>query len=133
MKAVVVRNYASSASRAMFMVNDFPRPMNPAPSEVIVKIHAAALNEIDISKAKGREKHLLKDTLPYIVGYEFRHAHFPTSFMPYNLIISFSSISISFNEFMIPAECTCDLNLIEIMINVEFYDHFFLSKCYTLC
>ncbi|KAG5191933.1 hypothetical protein JKP88DRAFT_294768 [Tribonema minus] len=72
MKAVVVSKYGRSATRAMSMRDDFPRPVRPGPSEVIIQVQAAGLNKMDIAKAKGQMKSLLgEETLPYAVGYDF--------------------------------------------------------------
>ncbi|KAG5179409.1 hypothetical protein JKP88DRAFT_280315 [Tribonema minus] len=71
MRAVAVKKYSKRATDAMAMVADFPAPVSAAPSEVIVRVVAAGLNDIDINKARGKLRDLMGDVFPYVVGYDF--------------------------------------------------------------
>lgn len=50
MRAVVVRKYSPKVPEAMSLVSDFPRPVAPSEYEVIVRVVAAAINGIDVTK-----------------------------------------------------------------------------------
>ncbi|KAL7687095.1 putative GroES-like superfamily, alcohol dehydrogenase, zinc-binding type 1 [Plasmopara halstedii] len=48
-----------------------PDPKLADPKDVVVKVHAAALNPIDYKRRQGAMKLIIKDTWPQIVGYDF--------------------------------------------------------------
>ncbi|CAI7592493.1 unnamed protein product [Penicillium pancosmium] len=40
------------------------------PTDILIKVHAASINPIDVKKASGVTKAVLKDTFPYKIGYD---------------------------------------------------------------
>ncbi|KAJ5155792.1 hypothetical protein N7492_008595 [Penicillium capsulatum] len=41
-----------------------------APTDILIKVHAASINPIDVKKASGATKMVLKDSFPYKIGYD---------------------------------------------------------------
>ena len=64
MKALVFKNYGKSDQIAFA---DLPRPALQ-PDEILVQVHAAALNPIDNAIPKGTFKPMLKFQLPATLG-----------------------------------------------------------------
>ncbi|KAF4768644.1 hypothetical protein N7455_000102 [Penicillium solitum] len=40
------------------------------PTDILIKVHAASINPIDVKKASGATKMVLKDSFPYKIGYD---------------------------------------------------------------
>ncbi|OAQ68690.1 alcohol dehydrogenase [Pochonia chlamydosporia 170] len=47
-----------------------PKPEVSDPKDVVVQVHAASINPIDVKKAAGAMKMVLKDKFPYQIGYD---------------------------------------------------------------
>jgi NADPH:quinone reductase-like Zn-dependent oxidoreductase len=71
MRAVTVERYGGI--EAMQMNNTLPRPTEPGPTEVIVRVYAAAINPVDVSRREGKLKALLHDSFPFIPGKQRAH------------------------------------------------------------
>jgi NADPH:quinone reductase-like Zn-dependent oxidoreductase len=67
MKAVRVHEYGAPE---VLRYEDAPRPV-PGPGEVLVRIHAAAINPVDWKVRAGHMKGWLNYTLPMIPGWDF--------------------------------------------------------------
>jgi len=67
MKAVRVHEYGGPE---VLHYEDAPRPV-PGPGEVLVRIHAAAINPVDWKVRAGQVKNWLRYTLPMIPGWDF--------------------------------------------------------------
>jgi NADPH:quinone reductase-like Zn-dependent oxidoreductase len=64
MKAFIIKHYGK---RGNVTFADIPRPV-PKPDQILVQVHAAALNPIDYMIAKGAFKPILKFQLPATLG-----------------------------------------------------------------
>eukprot|EP00953_Heterococcus_sp_UTEX-ZZ885_P006487 3970-Heterococcus_DN1.PRE.3 len=64
MRAVTVERYGGLD--AMQMSNTLLRPTELGPTEVIVRVYAAAINPVDVSRREGKLKALLHDRFPFI-------------------------------------------------------------------
>jgi hypothetical protein len=73
MRAVTVERYGGID--AMQMSNTLLRPTEPGPSEVIVRVYAAAINPVDVNRREGKLKALLHDSFPFIPGKQRAHKH----------------------------------------------------------
>ncbi|KAL3467175.1 chaperonin 10-like protein [Aspergillus heterothallicus] len=58
------------ANPSEYQLLDFPLPQITDPTDVIIKIHAASVNPVDLKKADGIFKLALKDSFPYKIGYD---------------------------------------------------------------
>ncbi|KAJ5472612.1 hypothetical protein N7530_006613 [Penicillium desertorum] len=63
-------NIPSYSKPSGYQVSDLPKPELSDPKDVIIKVHAASINPIDVKKADGMLKLALKDTFPYKIGYD---------------------------------------------------------------
>ncbi|KAG2768401.1 hypothetical protein JG687_00009906 [Phytophthora cactorum] len=63
--------YTKHGGPTVMQTGDQPDPELRGPKDVVVKVHAAALNPIDYKRRQGVLKMLLKETWPRIVGYDF--------------------------------------------------------------
>ncbi|GFG06162.1 2-methylene-furan-3-one reductase [Aspergillus udagawae] len=52
------------------MLSELPKPEIQDPKGVLIKVHAASVNPIDVKKADGILKFLQKDAFPYKIGYD---------------------------------------------------------------
>ncbi|KAL3486587.1 chaperonin 10-like protein [Aspergillus germanicus] len=53
-----------------YQLLEFPRPEITEPRDVLIKVHAASVNPVDLKKADGIFKMALKDSFPYKIGYD---------------------------------------------------------------
>ncbi|KAL2843277.1 chaperonin 10-like protein [Aspergillus pseudodeflectus] len=53
-----------------YQLLEFPRPEIRDPTDVLIKVHAASVNPVDLKKADGIFKMALKDSFPYKIGYD---------------------------------------------------------------
>lgn len=53
-----------------FQVSDLPKPEISGPKDVLIKVHAASINPIDVKKASGMLKMAVRDEFPYKIGYD---------------------------------------------------------------
>jgi NADPH:quinone reductase-like Zn-dependent oxidoreductase len=67
MKAIVLNNYGPAED---LRFQDIPAPI-PSADQVLVKIHATAVNHIDIGKAAGALRNVFPLKFPWIPGYDF--------------------------------------------------------------
>jgi hypothetical protein len=70
MRAVTVERYGGID--AMQMSNTLLRPTEPGPTEVIVRVYAAAINPVDVSRREGKLEALLHDSFPFVPGKQHR-------------------------------------------------------------
>ncbi|KAJ5176196.1 uncharacterized protein N7482_002073 [Penicillium canariense] len=47
-----------------------PAPTVEHPTDILIKVHAASINPIDVKKASGMSKLVLRDSFPYRIGYD---------------------------------------------------------------
>src|SRR5258708_12746508 len=67
MKAILLNNYGPAED---LRFQDTPTPA-PSVEQVLVKIHATAVNHIDIGKAAGAFRNVFPLKFPWIPGYDF--------------------------------------------------------------
>ncbi|KID89350.1 Alcohol dehydrogenase superfamily, zinc-type [Metarhizium guizhouense ARSEF 977] len=53
-----------------YQLSSLPKPEVSDPGDVVIQVHAASINPIDVKKAAGAMKMVLKDSFPYKVGYD---------------------------------------------------------------
>ncbi|KAH7476322.1 hypothetical protein PRIC1_000328 [Phytophthora ramorum] len=63
--------YTKYGGPTVLQTGDQPDAELRGPRDVLVKVHAAALNPIDYKRRQGVLKMLLQETWPHIVGYDF--------------------------------------------------------------
>lgn len=66
MKSFALTSYGKSDN---FEFRDIPRP-EPAPGQLLIEVHAAGLNPLDLMIANGEFKQLLPYRLPLTMGHE---------------------------------------------------------------
>jgi len=67
MKAVCIYSYGGPE---VLRYEEMPRP-HPGDGEVLVRVHAAAINPVDWKIREGHLKDMLKHTLPLVLGWDF--------------------------------------------------------------
>ncbi|KAL2785764.1 chaperonin 10-like protein [Aspergillus keveii] len=60
----------SHTTPSEYQLLEFSRPEIKDPQDVLIKVHAASVNPIDLKKAEGVFKTALKDSFPYKIGYD---------------------------------------------------------------
>ncbi|CAH0518060.1 unnamed protein product [Peronospora belbahrii] len=63
--------YTKYGDATVMQTGEQPIPELRGPKDVVIKVHAAALNPIDYKRRQGVLKMLLQQTWPHIVGYDF--------------------------------------------------------------
>ncbi|CAG8098417.1 unnamed protein product [Penicillium salamii] len=53
-----------------YQLSELAKPELNHPNDVIIKVHAASINPIDVKKADGILKLAIKDSFPYKIGYD---------------------------------------------------------------
>ncbi|KAI9924847.1 hypothetical protein MW887_006704 [Aspergillus wentii] len=53
-----------------YQITDLPKPKLNSPDDVIIKVHAASINPVDVKKAGGMLRMAFKDEFPYKIGYD---------------------------------------------------------------
>ncbi|CAK46201.1 NADP-dependent oxidoreductase [Aspergillus niger CBS 101883] len=53
-----------------YQLGDVPSLVVEKPTDILIKVHAASINPIDVKKASGATKMVLKDSFPYKIGYD---------------------------------------------------------------
>ncbi|CEJ93265.1 hypothetical protein VHEMI08870 [[Torrubiella] hemipterigena] len=66
-KAVTVDAYGEPST---YKLTNITKPALADPTDVLIKVHGASINPIDVKKASGIMKALKKDSFPYIIGYD---------------------------------------------------------------
>ncbi|OQV01303.1 hypothetical protein CLAIMM_06684 [Cladophialophora immunda] len=67
MLCVTVPSYTDPSG---YQLSELPRPAVTEPTDVVIRVHAASINPIDVKKASGVLKFALKDEFPYKIGYD---------------------------------------------------------------
>jgi NADPH:quinone reductase-like Zn-dependent oxidoreductase len=67
MRAIVLSKYVKPAEYNLASV---PVPTINKEDEVLIKVHAASVNPVDVKMAAGAMKAMLNATFPYLVGYD---------------------------------------------------------------
>ncbi|HWK07922.1 MAG TPA: hypothetical protein VNS58_30045 [Puia sp.] len=67
MKAIALNNYGPAEE---LRFQDIPAPI-PSAEQALVKVHATAVNHIDIGKAAGVFRNVFPLKFPWIPGYDF--------------------------------------------------------------
>ncbi|KAJ6026903.1 uncharacterized protein N7446_004495 [Penicillium canescens] len=63
-------NISSYTSPLGYQLSELPKPELRATKDVIIKVHAASINPIDVKRADGALKMALQDPFPYKIGYD---------------------------------------------------------------
>ncbi|KAJ5864482.1 uncharacterized protein N7529_006398 [Penicillium soppii] len=63
-------NVATYSSPSGYQLTELAKPELIDPKDVIIKVHAASINPIDVKKADGILKLAIKDSFPYKIGYD---------------------------------------------------------------
>ncbi|KGO71314.1 Alcohol dehydrogenase superfamily, zinc-type [Penicillium italicum] len=63
-------NIPSYSKPSGYQLSELAKPEISDPKDVIIKVHAASINPIDVKKADGMLKLAVKDTFPYKIGYD---------------------------------------------------------------
>ncbi|KAJ5680552.1 hypothetical protein N7536_011691 [Penicillium majusculum] len=63
-------NIPSYSKPSGYQVTELTKPELSDPKDVIIKVHAASINPIDVKKADGMLKLAVKDSFPYKIGYD---------------------------------------------------------------
>ncbi|KAJ6108418.1 hypothetical protein N7523_009741 [Penicillium sp. IBT 18751x] len=53
-----------------YELSEVPVPKIDSPKDILIRTHAASINPIDVKKASGASKLVLKDSFPYKIGYD---------------------------------------------------------------
>ncbi|OQE25283.1 hypothetical protein PENSTE_c006G00503 [Penicillium steckii] len=53
-----------------YELSEVPSLVVERPTDILIKVHAASINPIDVKKASGVTKAVLKDSFPYKIGYD---------------------------------------------------------------
>ncbi|KAK2594635.1 hypothetical protein QQS21_007672 [Conoideocrella luteorostrata] len=67
MQAINVATYADPSA---YRLSEVPRPDVTDPFDVVIHVHASSMNPVDVKKAAGAMKMVLKDSFPYKLGYD---------------------------------------------------------------
>ncbi|CAI7668858.1 unnamed protein product [Penicillium bialowiezense] len=63
-------NVTAYSDPSGYQLSELAKPELSDPKDVIIKVHAASINPIDVKKADGMLKLAAKDTFPYKIGYD---------------------------------------------------------------
>ncbi|KAJ5279367.1 hypothetical protein N7478_004739 [Penicillium angulare] len=63
-------NIPSYSKPSGYQLSELPKPEISSANEVIVKVHAASINPIDVKRASGDLKAVVKDSFPFKIGYD---------------------------------------------------------------
>lgn len=58
MFSINITNYATPQN---YELSELPAPTVEGPGDIVIKVHAASINPIDVKKASGASKAVLKD------------------------------------------------------------------------
>ncbi|KAF5561835.1 alcohol dehydrogenase [Fusarium phyllophilum] len=67
MLSITAPNYTSPSG---YEISTVPKPIIIADNEVLIKVHAASINPVDVKKAAGVFKMAVKEEFPYKIGYD---------------------------------------------------------------
>ncbi|EFE32719.1 zinc alcohol dehydrogenase, putative [Trichophyton benhamiae CBS 112371] len=63
-------NIPSYSAPSGYQLSELPKPVLEDSNDVIIRVHAASINPIDVKKANGMLKMAMADTFPYKIGYD---------------------------------------------------------------
>ncbi|KAJ5813649.1 uncharacterized protein N7503_000399 [Penicillium pulvis] len=63
-------NIPKHATPDQYELGEVPSLAVERPTDILIKVHAASVNPIDVKKAAGATKAVLKDSFPYKIGYD---------------------------------------------------------------
>ncbi|KAJ6003079.1 hypothetical protein N7451_005626 [Penicillium sp. IBT 35674x] len=63
-------NIPKHATPDQYELGEVPSLTVERPTDILIKVHAASVNPIDVKKAAGATKAVLKDSFPYKIGYD---------------------------------------------------------------
>ncbi|CEJ59347.1 hypothetical protein PMG11_07975 [Penicillium brasilianum] len=63
-------NISKHTTPQNYELSELPAPTVQDPNDIVIKVHAASVNPIDVKKASGASKVVLKDSFPYKIGYD---------------------------------------------------------------
>ncbi|CRG90853.1 hypothetical protein PISL3812_07899 [Talaromyces islandicus] len=61
---------SSHGKPSEYQLLELPRPAITDPTDVLINVHAASVNPVDLKKAEGAFKIALEDSFPYKIGYD---------------------------------------------------------------
>ncbi|KAJ5232578.1 hypothetical protein N7468_005534 [Penicillium chermesinum] len=67
MRSIHIKQYATPDQ---YELGELPSLAVEHPTDILIKVHAASINPIDVKKASGISKMILKDSFPYKLGYD---------------------------------------------------------------
>ena len=67
MLAITVPAYSPPAG---YQISEMPRPALKEPTDLLIRVHAASINPIDVKSADGHLKFAGKDQFPYVIGFD---------------------------------------------------------------
>lgn len=65
MLSINIPNYTTPAN---YQLSEVPKPIVDDPKDVLIKVHAASINSIDVKKAAGAAKLVLKDRYMFCIS-----------------------------------------------------------------
>ncbi|CAG8882974.1 unnamed protein product [Penicillium egyptiacum] len=63
-------NIPKHATPDQYELSEVPSLAVERPTDILIKVHAASINPIDVKKASGATKLVLRDSFPYKIGYD---------------------------------------------------------------
>ncbi|EFE44829.1 zinc alcohol dehydrogenase, putative [Trichophyton verrucosum HKI 0517] len=63
-------NTPSYSAPSGYQLSELPKPVLEDSNDVIIRVHAASINPIDVKKANGMLKMAMADKFPYKIGYD---------------------------------------------------------------
>ncbi|GFG17889.1 Reticulon-4-interacting protein 1 -like protein, mitochondrial [Aspergillus udagawae] len=63
-------NISKYTTPEYYELSELPAPTFEGPKDIVIKVHAACINPIDVKKASGVTKAVLTDDFPYKIGYD---------------------------------------------------------------
>jgi NADPH:quinone reductase-like Zn-dependent oxidoreductase len=88
MKAVRIHQYGGPE---VLKYEDAPRP-NPAPGDVLIRVHAAAINPVDWKVRQGYLRERVKHSLPLILGWDVSGVVEETAQLGANEVIDYQTV-----------------------------------------
>lgn len=62
-------NISKHATPQNYELSELPAPTVDDPNDIVIKVHAASVNPIDVKKASGASKMVLKDSYVFAVSF----------------------------------------------------------------
>ncbi|KAL9593938.1 MAG: hypothetical protein Q9219_007304 [cf. Caloplaca sp. 3 TL-2023] len=67
MQSLYITNYSKPSE---YVIGSMPKPILSSPDEVLIKVHAASINPIDVKVASGMMKPMQSQVFPFKIGYD---------------------------------------------------------------